>query len=511
MAEDYYDRSGRRFLTPTMKRSRRVDSGSRAHALPLGVLPPEDLAQRTKVETLQRKGEVPYTRGLYPDLQEEALVEAQRRSQSARGGGGSAGGSSGADGGSFNNFPSEMTPYTQGNDALRREKRMNEYQRAMMLSPVQREAVQLRMEGDPYDFDASTRLERLNIAANANPYANSRSSQDSRDAAALQVWQAGNARQALPQGTQGRVAPGGGSPFTVGEINGKAVVAPTAGNYNTYREAMAGMGLGDSPAPEEFAQRFEQSRIDPTKRYIADSSAESRRLALTERLLASQGREQKASDAANARRDAANTRLVESQAGKATNALDRGQAGDFRGYLSDFSRALKSAGKYDSTEALKQTLVQRNIPFSSVRVEGEDRLVPLSRAKWSPGISASADSDTVDQPLNRAYEQARKTPGGRVALQRIQDEMRGGAVDDIYRRTGLGEMKSELAASPNLSGDVRRLEAGIAASNLPPEQAVAKLRQRAKQMGPAAEARVEAALAQVRLEQNNKIVRRKVD
>lgn len=420
MAEEFYDRTGRRFPAPAMRRSNRVDTGSRLYPGP-GIMSPEELAQRTKVEALQRVGEVPFTRAIVrPNYQDEALLEAQRRSLAARsgGGGGMSGGGGGAGGEEFDWFPSEATPYTQGHDAIQREKRMNEWQRAFALGPQQAEAVQSRMIADPYDFDAATRLERANLSVAADPRA-MRASQQARDDAALAMWGAGAGTQgaatrrgAAPQ----RSAAAPPSPFTVGEIKGKQVIVPQAGQYNAYLAAMSQVGLPtDGADPGQFADAMRMHSVDPTKlalariedgwrRYDSDSDAGAERYGHDRRLKGTQYTAD-ANAGVGHERNAETNRHNLATEGRAASAAT---GSDYSRYLEAASKVWKGFEDGMSSEDKHALLKKAGIPAVLMRDStGAMQVAPVSQQKWLEFQRPAAPAQAPN-PFQQAVAELRR-------------------------------------------------------------------------------------------------------
>lgn len=329
--------------------------------------------------------------------------------------------------------------YTGTSTDINRERRLSEYQRAMMLRPAQREMVQARMIANPYERDSSTRLERINSRVNADPYVNSRTSQAFRDALAMREYEQPQSYSASGESDNGyaraqrRAAQSGGqfdpmNDVSVGEVNGRRVVAPQAGKYNGYNAFLAAMGLGDSPSPEAYSYAYDRSKIDPNEKYKADAmmSAAGAKNAQAQRKLDLEREKMQSQERIKTQQT---MNKQGNDARKSINAVggDKG----YQGYLNGFKGALKDIKDMTTEDALAY-FQDQGIPYS----QAGGKFVPLPRNKWLPGVGDAGD------PMGDAMRAASETPGGAVA---VQDMLRKGAmspagqqVDAIYGRLGLG-------------------------------------------------------------------------
>jgi hypothetical protein len=336
----------------------------------------------------------------------------------------------------------KTSEYNDGPDGIQRERRMSEWQRSMMLSPQQREMVQQRMIANPYDNESSTRLERINEQVNADPYRTKDQSSAYREAIAARLYNqpqsySSNGQQddgyaRAQRSAQRSQAEDPSSQFTVGEINGRRVVAPQAGHYNAYNSVMTRLGLGDSPSLEAFSYAMEQQRIDPNKRYDSDA-----------RVKAAQGKNDMEREKMQSRERQSNMKTMGKQYGDANKAIDAvdGVKG-YKGYLGSFKSALKDLGKDSAPEDIQAYMDQQGIPYSTAMVNGQPRFVPMPRHKWTPGLTASANATGNGDPSGDAMQAVAATPGGAYAAQqRMQQGLmspEGQQVNSIYSRTGLG-------------------------------------------------------------------------
>lgn len=332
----------------------------------------------------------------------------------------------------------KTSAYTGSNTDIQREKRMSEYQRAMMLRPAQREMVQARMIANPYDRESTTRLERINSQVNADPFTNGRTSQSYRDAVASQLYnqpqsyspsgQRDSAYSDAQRSAQRRQASDPSNQFTVGEINGRRVVAPQAGHYEAYQGVMARLGLGDSPSPEAFSYAMDQQRIDPNERYKADAmaSAAGAKNAQAQRKLDLEREKMQSQERIKARQ------TMDKQGNDARKSINAvGGENGYQDYLKNFRGHLRDIKDMTSEEAASY-LESQGVAFTRA---GAGKFVPLPRNKWTPGLGQEVD------PRDAAMNAASETPGGAVA---VQDMLRKGAmspegqqVEGIYGRMGL--------------------------------------------------------------------------
>lgn len=387
------------------------------------------------------------------------------------------------------------TNYTGSNTDIQKEKRMSEWQRAMMLSPQQREMVQARMVADPYDRTASTRLERINSRVNADPYVNSRTSQAFRDALAMREYEQPQSYSASGESDNGyaraqrRAAQSGGqfdpmNDVSVGEVNGRRVVAPQAGRYNAYSAALAQLGLGDSPSPEAYSFAVDQARqrasIDPNKKYESDAKVRAAQVA-------NQSKDAKLKfdrEKMQSQERQTKMKVQAKQYGDANKAVDA-VSGDksYQAYLKGFKGSLAAVKDMDPGDA-KAYFEGQGLPYS----EAGGRFVPLPKNKWVPGLGG--DNPNV---LGDAMNEAAQTPGGAMAMRdRMAAETatpEGQVVESIYNRTGLG-------TSPQVAQDQQEATAMVnhfVQKGMTPDQAKQELLRRASR-DPRLLARVQSAL-----------------
>lgn len=394
--------------------------------------------------------------------------------------------------------------YTGSNTDIQREKRLNEWQRAMMLSPNQREMVQGRMVDDPYDRDASTRLERINSRVNADPATNARTSSAFREAIANRLYESpqstsANGSKDNAYSRAQRQAPQNGGAFdarndvTVGEVNGRRVVAPQAGKYNQYNAFLASMGLGDSPSPEAYSYAVERADVDPNKRYDSNARVQAAQITAQGRRAAEEAKMAMQDRKMQSQERIANSRTRSKQYDGANKALDAvgGEKG-YGNYLKSFRSSLKDVKDLAPDEA-RAYFESQGIPFS----EAGGRYVPLPRNKWTPGMS-SENPNVVGDAMNAAQA----TPGGAIAVQqRLQNGMAspaGQTVESIYNRVGMpAPQAAPTSQASNPAQDSVMLQQSMAAlmqRGMSPQQARQTILQRAQQLGPAAVQRVQAAM-----------------
>jgi len=396
----------------------------------------------------------------------------------------------------------KTSSYTGSNTDIQKEKRMSEWQRAMMLSPQQREMVQARMIADPYDRTASTRLERINSRVNADPYVNSRTSQAFRDALAMREYEQPQSYSASGESDNGyaraqrRAAQSGGqfdpmNDVSVGEVNGRRVVAPQAGRYNAYSAALAQLGLGDSPSPEAYSFAVDQARqrasIDPNKKYESDAKVRAAQVA-------NQSKDAKLKfdrEKMQSQERQTKMKVQAKQYGDANKAIDA-VSGDkaYADYLKSFRGQLSSIKDMDPGDA-KAYFEGQGLPYS----EAGGRFVPLPKNKWVPGLGGDNPNIVGDK-----MEEVSQTPGGAIAVQRqLAQGMatpEGQAVESIYNRTGLGQ-PPQAAQAFNPQEDAIHLQRSMAAfmqRGMSLEQAQMAILQGAQKLGPAAMQRVKAAM-----------------
>ena len=312
----------------------------------------------------------------------------------------------------------KTSTYTGNSTDINRERRLSEFQRAMMLRPAQREMVQARMIANPYERDSTTRLERINSQVNADPFTNGRTSQAYRDAVANQLYnqpqsyaasgQQDNAYSRAQRSAQSKQAEDPSNQFSIGEINGRRVVAPQAGHYNEYQSVMSRLGLGDSPSPEAFSYAMDQQRIDPNKRYESDA----RVLADEAKKKADQDKQKSVNDSKKAKEDAAYRTKMGADMSKAEGVL--GKIKSYDGYqemLNKYANLLKAKRPTDMPEDFAAQLEANGIQFTRPELAGAmPTIVPRNKfdaAKYAPGRQ-QMEADQINA-LTR-------TPGGSRAV-----------------------------------------------------------------------------------------------
>ena len=404
--------------------------------------------------------------------------------------------------------------YKGGNDALQREKRMSEWQRSMRLAPIQREEVQSRMTEDPYDRTASTRLERINEKVNADPYRNSRTSQAFRDAVALREYQNPQAQSAdgYENGSYSqaqRRAQSAGQransieqAINVGEINGRRVAVPTAGNYDIYRAVLGKSGLSDSPSPEAASFAMEQFQIDPNKRYAADSNVRAAQVKAYGDQLA---REQKDADRkAKLEEDQRKGKLAERTASNRNQAMAMSELSKFknRDFVTEnnakFAKALAQKGQMRAEE-FKALLAASGIQFSEKMIGGRAQFAPVGAAEFAAPDRSTEEADMI----NRLNVQ----PGAsRATTDYLQEKYNNGGFGPKQPAPAYyvppspvsAGMQAADAMQPQSQGTIaQRAIAALTSQGLSPEQARAVLLQSAAQRGPQVEQRIQQELQQL--------------
>ncbi len=305
--------------------------------------------------------------------------------------------------------------YNDGPDGIRREKRMSEWQRSMMLSPQQREMVQARMIADPYDNESSTRLERINEQVNADPYRTKDQSSAYREAIAARLYNqpqsySSNGQQddgyaRAQRSAQRSQAEDPSSQFTVGEINGRRVVAPQAGHYNAYQNVMGRLGLGDSPSPEAFSYAMEQQRIDPNKRYESDQ--DTYRTAL--KAQGDQRKQHDINESRNARQRLAEDKVFSADRRKGQESLAKmGQYDGYREMQKRYAAAINARGTSQmSPEEFTAYLDSQGVQYERGTTDSKfPMIVPRGRFK------ADRFNPERQQQVEQELSAIAQTPGG---------------------------------------------------------------------------------------------------
>lgn len=290
-------------------------------------------------------------------------------------------------------MPRRWTPYTT--DAIEKEKRYNEWQRSFLLPAAQAEAVQSRMIANPTDYEAATRMERINAdvtSGSKDRFGRTRGSQQSHIDAALRRYSSAPSQQeqvsaelqgtAPARGRQSRSGSDGSSSLfrdlgvTTGSINGKAVVAPQAGRYSEYRNMMANLGLEESPTPKNFEAAIRQyqmmEKLDPNIEVKSQYAARENELKRQTDL-------RKAEIEAGGRVDAANARGTMGFLGQLARGLfsRNGANGNVEKVYNTYNNSFrKLANSSQSPEEFKANLDKAGIPYQIKEVGGEVQILP---------------------------------------------------------------------------------------------------------------------------------------
>ena len=317
-------------------------------------------------------------------------------------------------------MPRRWTPYTT--DAIEKEKRYNEWQRSFSLPAAQAEAVQSRMIANPTDYEASTRMERINadvVGGSKDRFGRTRGSQQSHIDAALRRYAAAPSQQEQVSAELQGTAPaqrrpsrsgseGGSSLFrdlgvSVGNINGKSVVAPQAGRYSEYRNMMANLGLEESPTPKNFEAAVRQyqmmEKLDPNievKNQYAARENELRR----------QTDLRKAEIEAGGRVDAANARGTMGFLGQLARGLfsRNGANGNVEKAYNTYNNSFrKLANASQSPEEFKASLDKAGIPYQMKEVGGEVQILPYG-PNYFKALGEQGESPDVMSMLQQARD-----------------------------------------------------------------------------------------------------------
>lgn len=166
---------------------------------------------------------------------------------------------------------SEMQQWNGTRADAERERRMNNWIRSYALpTGEQRDLVQNAMVRNPWGMqDATTRMEALNadmlgqlndVSVLQRPRAAYLAAMDRFNTGAMLQDAASAVRETPVQAKQRREQQAGAAPVTQGEINGRVVAVPTAGNYmnGAYQQAMSTLGLPESPTYSAYQKALEQ-------------------------------------------------------------------------------------------------------------------------------------------------------------------------------------------------------------------------------------------------------------
>lgn len=165
---------------------------------------------------------------------------------------------------------SEMQQWNGTRADAERERRMNNWIRSYALpTGEQRDLVQNAMVNNPWGMqDATTRMEALNsdmlgqlndASVMQRPRAAYMAAMDRFNTGAMLQDAASAMRETPVQAKQRREQEGGVGPVTQGEINGRVVAVPTAGNYmnGAYQQAMSTLGLPESAEFSAYQQALQ--------------------------------------------------------------------------------------------------------------------------------------------------------------------------------------------------------------------------------------------------------------
>jgi len=406
--------------------------------------------------------------------------------------------------------------YTGSNTDIQKEKRMSEWQRAMKLSPQQREMVQSRMIANPYDRESTTRLERINARVNADPAVNSRTSQAFREALAMREYEQPQSYSASGESDNGyaraqrRAAQSGGqfdpmNDVSVGEVNGRRVVAPQAGRYNAYSAALAQLGLGDSPSPEAYSFAVDQARqrasIDPNKKYESDAKVRAAQIKADE-----DKRKRHDANVAKAEQMKAKTDGEYRKKFTVDQVAAEGKLGDIKGQAQSgyqqmqkaYADALKSRTMTMLPDQFEEMLKAANVQYAPGS-DGFPVIVPRNKfelAKWNPDYQQQ-NADTINA-LTR-------TPGGSRAVSdyinqqyapQIQEWKAAAEARNALPSTPQDTQTQGLGTSPQVAQDQQEATAMVnhfVQKGMTPDQAKQELLRRASR-DPRLLARVQSAL-----------------
>lgn len=155
-----------------------------------------------------------------------------------------------------------MTSFNGDRSDIERERRMNNWIRSYSLPSEQRVAVQDAMVANPWGMqNAASQMELYNADA-TDLFGKTAKAYE----AAMQRFAAANASRPRAQRATPTAA-SGGNVVTQGEINGRQVAVPTAGNYanGAYNAVLQQFGLGESPDFSAYQQAV-ANYISPEQR-----------------------------------------------------------------------------------------------------------------------------------------------------------------------------------------------------------------------------------------------------
>lgn len=148
-------------------------------------------------------------------------------------------------------MPPGMTSFDGDRSDIERERRMNNWIRSYSLPTAQRIAVQDAMVANPWGMqNAASQMELYNADA-TDLFGKTAKAYE----AAMQRFAAANAPRPRAQRATPTAA-SGGNVVTQGEINGRQVAVPTAGNYanGAYNAVLQQLGLSESPDFSAYQQ-----------------------------------------------------------------------------------------------------------------------------------------------------------------------------------------------------------------------------------------------------------------
>ena len=148
-------------------------------------------------------------------------------------------------------MPPGMTAFNGDRSDIERERRMNNWIRSYSLPTMQRIAVQDAMVANPWGMqNAASQMELYNADA---------TDLFGKTAKAYELAMQRFAAENAPKPREQRATPtaaSGGNVVTQGEINGRQVAVPTAGNYanGAYSAVLNQLGLNESPDFSAYQQ-----------------------------------------------------------------------------------------------------------------------------------------------------------------------------------------------------------------------------------------------------------------
>lgn len=148
-------------------------------------------------------------------------------------------------------MPPGMTAFNVDRSDIERERRMNNWIRSYSLPTMQRIAVQDAMVANPWGMqNAASQMELYNADATDLFGKTSKAYESAMQRFAMENAPKPREQRATP------TAASGGNVVTQGEINGRQVAVPTAGNYanGAYSAVLNQLGLNESPDFSAYQQ-----------------------------------------------------------------------------------------------------------------------------------------------------------------------------------------------------------------------------------------------------------------